>query len=86
MRINKSLIAYQPTTGAGSGTVTSVALTAPTGFTVTGSPITSSGTLALAFTTGYGIPPLMTGNAGRFLTTNGTTMSWVNIAGTVKIV
>lgn len=82
MRINKSLIAYTPTTGAGSGSVTSVALTAPTGFTVTGSPITSSGTLAIAFATGYGIPPLMTGNAGRFLTTNGTTMSWVNIAGT----
>jgi hypothetical protein len=82
MRINKSLIAYTPTTGAGSGTVTSVALTAPTGFTVTGSPITSSGTLAIAFTTGYGIPPLMTGNSGKFLTTNGTTMSWVNIAGT----
>jgi hypothetical protein len=82
MRINKSLIAYTPTTGAGSGTVTSVALTAPTGFTVTGSPITSSGTLAIAFTTGYGIPPLMTGNSGKFLTTNGTTMSWANIAGT----
>ena len=82
MRINKSLIAYTPTTGAGSGTVTSVALTAPTGFTVTGSPITSSGTLAIAFATGYGIPPLMTGNSGKFLTTNGTTMSWVNIAGT----
>ena len=81
MRINKSLIAYTPTTGAGSGSVTSVALTAPTGFTVTGSPITTSGTLALSFTTGYGIPPLMTGNSGRFLTTNGTTMSWVNIAG-----
>jgi hypothetical protein len=82
MRINKSLITYQPTSGAGSGTVTSVALSAPTGFTVSGSPVTSSGTLALAFTTGYGIPPLMTGNSGRFLTTNGTTMSWVNIAGT----
>ncbi len=41
MRINKSLIAYTPTTGAGSGTVTSVALTAPTGFTVTGSPKTA---------------------------------------------
>ena len=82
MRINKSLIAYTPTSGAGSGSVTSVALTAPTGFTVTGSPITTSGTLALSFTTGYGIPPLMTGNSGRFLTTNGTTMSWVNIAGT----
>jgi hypothetical protein len=82
MRINKSLITYQPSSGAGSGTVTSVALTAPTGFTVSGSPISTSGTLALAFTTGYGIPPLMTGNSGRFLTTNGTTMSWVNIAGT----
>lgn len=82
MRINKSLIAYTPTSGAGSGSVSSVALTAPTGFTVTGSPITTSGTLALSFTTGYGIPPLMTGNSGRFLTTNGTTMSWVNIAGT----
>ncbi len=82
MRINKSLITYQPTSGAGSGTVTSVALSAPTGFTVSGSPITSSGTLTLAFTTGYGIPPLMTGNSGRFLTTNGTTMSWANIAGT----
>ena len=82
MRINKSLITYQPTSGAGSGTVTSVALSAPTGFTVSGSPVTTSGTLTLAFTTGYGIPPLMTGNSGRFLTTNGTTMSWVNIAGT----
>ena len=82
MRINKSLIAYTPTTGAGSGSVSSVALSAPTGFTVSGSPITTSGTLALSFTTGYGIPPLMTGNSGKFLTTNGTTMSWVNIAGT----
>jgi hypothetical protein len=82
MRINKSLITYQPASGAGSGTVTSVALSAPTGFTVSGSPIVSSGTLALAFTTGYGIPPLMTGNSGKFLTTNGTIMSWANIAGT----
>lgn len=38
------------------GTVTSVALTVPTGLTVTGSPITSSGTLALAYDTGYSIP------------------------------
>ena len=79
MRINKSLITYQPASGAGSGTVTSVALSAPTGFTVSGSPVTTSGTLALAFTTGYGIPPLMTGNSGKFLTTNGTTMSWATI-------
>lgn len=41
---------------AGSGTVTSVALSAPTGFTVSGSPVTTSGTLALAFDTGYSLP------------------------------
>lgn len=40
----------------GTGTVTSVALSAPTGFAVTGSPITSTGTLALAFDTGYALP------------------------------
>jgi hypothetical protein len=40
----------------GSGTVTSVGMTTPTGLTVTGSPITSSGTLALSMTAGYAIP------------------------------
>lgn len=39
-----------------AGTVTSVALTAPTGLTVSGSPVTGSGTLALALTSGYNIP------------------------------
>lgn len=39
---------------AGSGTVTSVALTAPTGFGVTGSPVTGAGTLGLTTTlSGY---------------------------------
>ena len=42
--------------GGGSGTVTSVAATVPTGFTITGSPITTSGTLAFAFDTGYSLP------------------------------
>lgn len=41
---------------AGSGTVTSVGLSAPTGLTVGGSPVTTSGTLALTFTSGYSIP------------------------------
>lgn len=40
----------------GSGTVTSVAMTVPTGLTVTGSPITTSGTLAVTLTSGYSIP------------------------------
>lgn len=39
-----------------SGTVTSVAMSVPTGLTVTGSPITSSGTLAVSYTAGYSIP------------------------------
>lgn len=38
---------------AGSGTVSSVGLSAPTGFSVTGSPVTTSGTLALAYAAGY---------------------------------
>lgn len=38
------------------GTVTSVAMTTPTGLTILGSPITTSGTLALTFTSGYSIP------------------------------
>ena len=41
---------------SGGGSVTSVALSAPTGLTVSGSPVTSSGTLALSYTAGYSIP------------------------------
>lgn len=37
----------------GGGAVTSVALSAPTGFSVSGSPVTSSGTLALSYAAGY---------------------------------
>jgi hypothetical protein len=42
--------------GGGSGTVTSVALSVPTGLSVSGSPITTSGTLAVTYTAGYSIP------------------------------
>ena len=38
------------------GTVTSVGLSAPTGFSVSGTPVTSSGTLALTFASGYNLP------------------------------
>lgn len=38
---------------SGSGTVTSVAQTVPTGFTVSGSPVTTTGTLAISYDTGY---------------------------------
>lgn len=40
----------------GTGTVTSVAMTVPTGLSISGSPITGSGTLALTLTSGYSIP------------------------------
>jgi hypothetical protein len=42
--------------GGGSGTVTSVAMTVPTGLSISGSPITTSGTLDLTLTSGYSIP------------------------------
>ena len=48
--------------GSGDGTVTSVAMTVPTGLTISGSPITTSGTLALTLTAGY-----------NFLTNNAST-------------
>lgn len=38
------------------GTVTSVAMTVPTGLSIAGTPITTSGTLALTYTAGYAIP------------------------------
>jgi len=41
---------------SGNGTVTSVAMSVPIGLTVTGSPVTSSGTLAVSYTAGYAIP------------------------------
>lgn len=60
--------------GGGSGTVTSVALTAPAFLTVTGSPVTTSGTLALSFS-GIAIPIL---NGGTGATT--ATAAFNNLA------
>lgn len=46
LQVNSSGNGYQYTT-AGSGTVTSVGLSVPTGFSVTGSPVTGAGTLTI---------------------------------------
>jgi len=51
------------TSPSSGGTVTSVALTAPSIFTVTGSPITSSGTLALTYS-GTALP-ILNGGTGQ---------------------
>lgn len=39
-----------------TGTVTSVGLSVPTGFSVSSSPITTSGTLSISFASGYSLP------------------------------
>jgi hypothetical protein len=44
------------TSPSSGGTVTSVAMTVPTGLSVSGSPITTSGTLAVSLASGYSIP------------------------------
>ena len=51
-----SALSYFTGGSGGAGTVTSVALTVPTGLTVSGSPVTTSGTLAIALDVGYSIP------------------------------
>ena len=103
MRINKSLITQTGTGGGGSGTVTSVGLSVsvPTGLSqsVTGSPVTTSGTIAisLSFAAGYAIPttvkqsewddaytwvaafPTQTGNAGKYLKTDGSNLIWTSL-------
>ena len=89
------------TWAGGGGGVTSVAMSVPTGLSIAGSPITTSGTLALTFAAGYSIPlntkqsnwddsytfvaafPSQTGNSGKYLTTNGSVLSWATISGGV---
>jgi len=51
-----SSLSYFTGSGGIAGTVTSVGLTVPTGLTVSGSPVTTAGTLAVSFDTGYSIP------------------------------
>ncbi len=90
--------AWVNSTASGSGTVTSVDMTVPTGLSVSGGPVTSSGTFAVTYSAGYSIPtttkqsnwddsytfvaafPSQTSNSGKYLTTNGSALSW----GTLK--
>jgi hypothetical protein len=92
------------TTVTGTGTVTSVDVSGgATGFTFTGGPITAAGTITMTGTLGIAhggtgqvtasgainaLVPTQTGNAGKFLSTNGTVVSWVSISsvGTVTSV
>jgi hypothetical protein len=57
-----------------TGTVTSVDMTVPTGLAISGNPITTSGTLALTFATGYSIPT--TANQTNWTTAYTQTQQW----------
>lgn len=72
---------------AGTGTVTSVALSLPASvFSVTGSPVTSSGTLTATLVTDAidALLPSQATNAGKFLKTDGTHTSWATAGGTTS--
>lgn len=64
---------------AGGGTVTSVGLTMPSGFSVTGSPVTTNGTLAV--TTALNGP--LRGNGSAF--TTGATSLTTEVSGTLPV-
>ncbi len=81
-RVNATEDGIEYVAVGGTGTVTSVDLTVPTGLVVSGNPITSSGTLAVTLDTGYVIPTtaalaakvndtgdILTGSYDRTLTT-----------------
>jgi hypothetical protein len=86
----------------GGGSVSSVSASVPTGFAISGSPITTSGTLAITFAAGYSLPttikqsnwddaytfvaafPSQTGNAGKYLTTDGSSLSWGTVTAGVS--
>jgi hypothetical protein len=100
--VSYNLAADRTWTIAGGGSVTSVDMSVPTGFSISGNPITTSGTLALVFAAGYALPttikqgqwddsytfvsafPTQTGNAGKYLTTNGSVLSWATVSGGVS--
>jgi hypothetical protein len=89
------------TWAGGGGGLTSVGLSAPTGLQVSNSPLTSNGTIALSFASGYSLPttikqgqwddsytfvtafPSQTGNSGKYLTTNGSVLSWGTVTASV---
>jgi hypothetical protein len=66
--VHMALGAFGTSGGGGTGTVTSVAMSVPSFLSVTGSPITTSGTLAVTLS-GTALP---TANGGTGLTTVGT--------------
>ena len=62
------------------GSVTSVDMSVPTGFSISGNPITSSGTLALSFASGYSLPS--TSTQGNWNTAYDRSLTAAAVSGT----
>lgn len=54
--IQNLIVASSGGGGGGGGTVTSVGISVPTGLSVSNTPVTASGTIAITLTSGYSIP------------------------------
>ncbi len=63
------------------GTVTSVDMSVPAGFTISGNPVTGSGTLAVAFASGYSLPT--TASQGTWDTAYNRSLTSAAVTGTV---
>lgn len=76
-----------------TGTVTSVGMSVPTGLSVSGSPVTASGTLAVTFSAGYSIPTTASqtqwdsaySNRISSLTTTGSSGSATLVSNTLNV-
>jgi hypothetical protein len=53
---NSGTVRLLASNASSTGTVASVAMTVPTGLSISGSPITTTGTLAVTYASGYAIP------------------------------
>ena len=65
--------------GGSSGTVSSVDMSVPTGLSISGNPITDTGTLALTYSSGYSIPLTASTTEGS------TAYTWGNHAGLYEL-
>jgi hypothetical protein len=81
--------AWSPITGASGGTVTSVGVSVPSGLSVSNSPVTAAGTIAIGMASGYQIPTVANllqhdtafswgdhGSAGYLVATTANKTNW----------
>lgn len=75
---------FPPPAASGSGTVTSVGLTMPSGFSVSGSPVTSSGTLGVTWTPPETIWGTGASSSNNVASTTDVTVATQSVTGVVS--